>query len=77
MADSKFPSVPSKDERAACWDARDDYHNCLVLRKESEESCKAARAAFEKACPASWVKHFDKKRAYDRMKQKIYADDKK
>jgi hypothetical protein len=41
--------------------ARDAYYACAD--STSAFPCWRARRAFAAACPAAWVKHFDKKRA--------------
>ena len=45
----------------ACAQARDAYYACAD--STSAFPCWRARRAFAAACPAAWVKHFDKKRA--------------
>ncbi|KAL9677377.1 hypothetical protein QQ045_005606 [Rhodiola kirilowii] len=60
------------DARLACYKARDAFYACL--EKESSKKpteiatvgllypaeCKKTRAAYEKQCRSSWVKHFDR-----------------
>ncbi|KAL9667640.1 hypothetical protein QQ045_002003 [Rhodiola kirilowii] len=60
------------DARLDCYKARDAFYACL--EKESSKKpteiatvgllypaeCKKTRAAYEKQCRSSWVKHFDR-----------------
>ena len=50
-----------EQSRKKCWLARDAYFACAA--QHSDRSCWRARRAYTAACPASWVAHFDKKRA--------------
>mmetsp|Transcript_17063 Transcript_17063/g.47261 ORF Transcript_17063/g.47261 Transcript_17063/m.47261 type:complete len:97 (+) Transcript_17063:131-421(+) len=58
---------PTKSARQACYSARDAFYNCVreqgglewTAQHKVPSKCKAARAAFEKECLPSWVKHFD------------------
>lgn len=52
--------------REKCWQARDAFYKCVedagvtyTVETPTPAQCKAARAAYEAACKASWVKHFD------------------
>jgi len=49
------------DNRSKCWAARDAFFSCAETH--GERSCWRTRRAYVSACPASWVEHFDKKRA--------------
>ncbi|KAL4430693.1 hypothetical protein ABPG75_005949 [Micractinium tetrahymenae] len=55
-----------KTAREKCWQARDAYYKCVedagvtfTAETPPPPACKAARAAYEAACKASWVRHFD------------------
>ena len=50
----------NKAAREACYGARDEYWRCFKSSGEKKGSCPAERAKFEEACPATWVKHFDR-----------------
>lgn len=72
-------SFPTKEERAKCWLARDNYWTCLdknTGKNSTEDSpaCKEFRKIYEQSCSAQWVKHFDRKRNYLRFKEKIEKD---
>lgn len=47
-------SFPSKEDRAKCWNHRDEYWKCLDDGK-TETECKKFRDQYEKFCPALWV----------------------
>ncbi|OQR70529.1 cytochrome C oxidase [Tropilaelaps mercedesae] len=64
-------SFPNKEVRQACWNARDSYWSCLDKNKDEEQPCKTIRDSFEKMCPSTWVKHFDRKRDYNKFKDRI------
>jgi len=36
--------------------------------------CSQFRVAYESSCPKQWIKHFDRKRAYLKFKDKIQKD---
>ena len=64
---------PSREEREACWTARDSYFQCIE-GDPTGEKCGELMKSFEAACPARWVKYFDKKRIKDKRKEKILND---
>lgn len=73
-------SFPSKDERAKCWIARDEFWSCLDTHAPNHQStsgesvpkrCADLRKFYEKSCPSQWVKHFDRKRTYEQFKEQI------
>ncbi|XP_037081987.1 cytochrome c oxidase assembly factor 6 homolog [Pollicipes pollicipes] len=64
-------SFPDKAARQVCWDARDQFWACLDTHGEDATPCKHLRQLYEKGCPSSWVKHFDRKRSYLKFKDKI------
>ena len=61
--------------RVACRDARDAYHRCADAAATTDSdsdsaatatataTCRRAREAYERACPRSWVTHFESARA--------------
>eukprot|EP00088_Acartia_fossae_P004839 TRINITY_DN12092_c0_g1_i2.p1 TRINITY_DN12092_c0_g1~~TRINITY_DN12092_c0_g1_i2.p1 ORF type:complete len:100 (-),score=20.96 TRINITY_DN12092_c0_g1_i2:196-495(-) len=69
-----------KDERKACWSARDAYWKCLDKNnpKNDEEmnvsACVDLKSQFEKVCPQSWVTYFERKYHYERFKKEVYKD---
>ena len=46
--------VVSKEQRKACWSARDEYYHCKAIK--GEEDCQAQKKAFYKLCPDAWVR---------------------
>lgn len=58
-----------KGARERCWAARDEYFACAQSNPDSAQ-CDAARAAFQHACPATWVKHFEQRRTWLELKAK-------
>ncbi|KAJ7052017.1 cytochrome oxidase c subunit VIb-domain-containing protein [Mycena amicta] len=59
---------PTRQERQACWDARDAYFVCLdsvgVVRPGSEghKVCAVENRLYEKTCAQSWVTYFNERR---------------
>ncbi|CAH1285533.1 unnamed protein product [Diabrotica balteata] len=71
-------SFPTREERAKCWGARDQYWDCLDKnssaakdQKDKNNVCAGFRKVYEESCSAQWVKHFDRKRNYLIFKEKI------
>lgn len=62
---------PDKEARYACWNSRDSFWACVDKKGESDTACSSLRAKFEELCPATWVKHFDRKRQYEMFKEKL------
>ena len=50
-----------QQSRKNCWTARDAFFACA--EQHGDRACWRTRRAYTAACPASWVAHFDKKRA--------------
>ena len=57
-----YSSPTSSATFAASTQARDAYFACLDNNGAARRTLRNLRREYEKACPASWVKHFDKKR---------------
>lgn len=58
---SDAPPFPSRQERKACWSARDTYYACLESKGVTEpgqegRSCEATLKAYEGSCARSWVR---------------------
>ncbi|TMW48408.1 hypothetical protein DOY81_006498 [Sarcophaga bullata] len=73
-------SFLNKEERAKCWGHRDEYWKCLnehaphhssTSGEKIPDACKKYRKLFETNCPATWVKHFDRKRTFEQFKEKL------
>lgn len=58
------------EERKKCYEARDAYFSCLDANSGRRQR-RALRKLYEKHCPSSWVKHFDKKREEDEKLRKL------
>ncbi|XP_022901509.1 cytochrome c oxidase assembly factor 6 homolog [Onthophagus taurus] len=71
-------SFPSREERAKCWGARDQYWECLDKNQIGDSAkdgpCAQFRKMYEQSCSGQWVKHFDRKRNYLKYKEKIEKD---
>ena len=65
----------SGEEKAACLGARDNYWACLdrEAKQGPGPGCSQLRAFFTAACPAHWVRHFDKKKSYLQFKENLYS----
>ncbi|XP_041350603.1 cytochrome c oxidase assembly factor 6 homolog [Gigantopelta aegis] len=66
-------SVPLKEDRRKCWDARDIYFKCLEENNEDKTKCQKYRAQFETSCSSTWVKYFDRRRDYLKYSEKLEA----
>jgi len=64
-------SFPDKQQRKHCWDNRDLYWDCLDKHNNNTQKCVEARQKYENACPNLWVKHFDRKRDFEKYKKKL------
>ncbi|KAF4526205.1 hypothetical protein B566_EDAN001889 [Ephemera danica] len=67
-------SFPDKETRAKCWEARDKYWACLNEVEKSGkklEECQALQKVYQSNCPGQWVKHFDRKRQYEKFKERL------
>ncbi|KAL4237623.1 Cytochrome c oxidase assembly factor 6 [Mactra antiquata] len=53
---------PLKAKRQQCYIARDAYFKCLDESNDNRSKCINAFEIFEKNCPKSWIKHFEKTR---------------
>ena len=56
------PPAPNREQRQACWDARDAYFGCLrkagvsIPGKEGD-ACKRENVEYEKNCASAWVSY--------------------
>ncbi|KAL3873448.1 hypothetical protein ACJMK2_036564 [Sinanodonta woodiana] len=64
-------AAPNRAERENCWNARDDYWDCVEAKTADNEKCKKLRKVFEESCSKSWVQYFDKRRDYLKFKAKL------
>jgi hypothetical protein len=60
------PPAPSRNDRKACWAARDEFFQCLnansvnvppEFQPRGQGACAKQREAYEGACAKSWVGH--------------------
>ena len=77
MAAPPPASIVNKAARQACWATRDAYVECATAHGPVPEAgkptlvpreCARARAAFEAACPKSWVRERERERERERAK---------
>ncbi|GAM19311.1 hypothetical protein SAMD00019534_024860, partial [Acytostelium subglobosum LB1] len=61
------------NNRAKCWDARDQYFACLDANNENEQTCKQLYDAFAGSCMSSWKEYFIKKRFVDKQKAQMLS----
>ncbi|EDO28917.1 predicted protein [Nematostella vectensis] len=66
--------APTTEERRKCHQTRDAYFKCVDENGSESALCKEAKALYDKSCPASWVKYFARKRAYDTYKAKLNTE---
>jgi len=69
---------PDRNERQACWDARDAYFGCLdekgiIAPGDEGRACLVNKKAFERDCVKSWVVYFAKRRVME-ARQKLMQE---
>ncbi|KAI1385753.1 cytochrome oxidase c subunit VIb-domain-containing protein [Hypoxylon trugodes] len=73
--------APDRTERKQCWDARDNFYQCLdrhnVIdslngegKKIADKQCAQENKAFEQNCASAWVTYFKRYRVADHQKKK-------
>ncbi|KAG7548919.1 hypothetical protein FFLO_03211 [Filobasidium floriforme] len=76
------PPAPSRNDRKACWAARDEFFQCLnansvnvppEFQPRGQGACAKQREAYEGACAKSWVEYFNKRRVLE-IRQQITLD---
>jgi len=60
-----------KEEREACWQAKDVLFQCLDQNKEDIKQCEVEYLKLKNLCPESWVSRFIGKRKFDSEKDEI------
>lgn len=60
-----------KEEREACWKAKELLFECLDQNKEDISKCEIEFMKLQNLCPESWVNRFIGKRKFDREKEDI------
>ncbi|KAL6721313.1 hypothetical protein ACLMJK_000416 [Lecanora helva] len=72
------PQAPTRQSRAQCWTARDNFFACLdrhgiidsIKEKDRAETlCGGENKALEKECVGSWVTYFKQRRVMEHNKQ--------
>ncbi|KAL9645424.1 hypothetical protein ABK040_002622 [Willaertia magna] len=63
-----------KEERDACWKAKDELFACLEKSNEDLGQCEMEHRKLKELCPKSWVKRFIGKRKFDREKENIIKE---
>ncbi|EOQ99618.1 Cytochrome c oxidase subunit 6B-like protein [Wallemia ichthyophaga EXF-994] len=80
--DKDVPSSKAKtltrEERQACWSARDKLFDCLGStptsdNEEIKRMCPREFKAYEGACAASWIDYFIKRRMLEMRQQATQA----
>lgn len=76
MSDSSSSNFPKREQRQACYLARDQYWTCLDKfdghdEAAADKACSQERTEFESACPPTWVTHFLRKYKYLKFKEKV------
>jgi cytochrome c oxidase assembly factor 6 len=56
-------AAPNREERAACWTARDAYFTCLdqngvIAAGDDKGPCQREKKGYEGSCSRSWVSLF-------------------
>jgi cytochrome c oxidase assembly factor 6 len=64
--------------RDKCWHAKDAYFECVDTVETQRElsvasSCREQRRAMETHCMASWIRHFEQRREFERVKRERMA----
>lgn len=62
-----------KEQREACWKARDTFWKCMNTNEQDGAKCMEERKPFEELCPQQWVTHFDRKYRYDQFKIQAFS----
>ncbi|RDW68123.1 hypothetical protein BP6252_09519 [Coleophoma cylindrospora] len=82
IAKDGAPIAPDRSQRAKCWEARDQYFDCLnkesivdsiTEKDKAEKACKSEGRAFEGNCASSWVTYFKKRRVMEYQKEQTLA----
>ncbi|CAK8693128.1 unnamed protein product [Clavelina lepadiformis] len=71
----KDAGPPSAEKRRICWNARDNYLQCIqdhTLPEEQEKNCAKLKEEFDNSCPKAWVKHFIRQKAWQDYKKEVY-----
>lgn len=72
-------AIPNRQERKACWAARDAYFACLDTNSivdatkdasAAKKACPVQNEDFERDCAAAWVKYFKQWRVADIQKKR-------
>jgi len=61
----------NREARGLCWGARDAFFACVDSNGPDATPCAALLAEYNTHCPTQWVRHFNKKREYERYKERI------
>ncbi|KAK2159341.1 hypothetical protein LSH36_154g01022 [Paralvinella palmiformis] len=66
--------APTKNERQKCWDARDNFWNCLTENNDNESKCTEFKKVFEAQCTKQWAKYFMRRRSYLQYEDKLKTE---
>jgi len=67
--DAKGKPFLNRDARKLCWGARDAFFACVD--SNGPDACAAQLSEYTAHCPSQWVRHFNKKRDYDRYRERM------
>jgi cytochrome c oxidase assembly factor 6 len=64
--------------RDTCWLAKDAYFECVdrveqTPSSDAKSACREQRRAMEAVCMVSWIRHFEQRRDYERVKRERMA----
>ncbi|XP_039254439.2 cytochrome c oxidase assembly factor 6 homolog [Styela clava] len=64
--------TPTAEERAKCWNSRDKYFKCMEDNSSAgnkDSICSNSFKEFAADCPPVWVKHFTRRRDWEKYKE--------
>ncbi|ORX34171.1 cytochrome oxidase c subunit VIb-domain-containing protein [Kockovaella imperatae] len=70
-------TAPNREQRAACWKARDEYFDCLIKNRvtvpgeEGPGVCKGEVKVYEQKCGKTWMEHFNKRKETELKQQAL------
>lgn len=66
-----------REERTACYEARDAYFDCCEKLPEDSDCKKICQSQFEnfqKTCGIKWTEHFLRKHKYLKFKERLQTE---
>lgn len=68
------PRALNAEDRKVCWNARDEYFECLDKNNEDSTMCSELKTKYEEQCPKRWVKYFVSKRFKDNYAKRLKTE---